>query len=262
MTGACPAEFIELAERLAAASGPVIRDHFRTPFAVDQKSDATPVTIADREAERVMRELIAEAFPGHGILGEELGSERIDAEYVWVLDPIDGTRAFIAGKPIFGTLIALTRNGAPILGVIDQPVNGERWVGAAGRGTTFNGAPVSARPCATLDQAILNTTSPDLFDGGDRPRFEKIAAASRDVLYGGDCYAYGLLASGFIDLVVEADLKPYDFCALAPVVNGAGGSITDWRSQALTLESDGRIVASGDPALHGQVIETLDFGGG
>ena len=261
MAGACPIEFIELAERLAAASGEVIRRHFRTPFAIEQKSDATPVTIADREAERVMRELIAETFPGHGILGEEHGSDRIDAEHVWVLDPIDGTRAFIAGKPIFGTLISLTQNGAPILGVIDQPVNGERWVGAVGVQTRFNGEDVTTRPCATLDRAILNSTSPDMFEGGDLTRFRNIAAASHVVLYGGDCYAYGLLASGFIDLVVEADLKPYDFCALAPVVEGAGGSITDWRGQGLTLESDGRIVASGDPSLHAQAIESLDFGG-
>jgi histidinol phosphatase-like enzyme (inositol monophosphatase family) len=250
-----------LAERLAAASGAVIRDHFRTPFSVDQKSDATPVTIADREAERVMRELIAVSYPDHGILGEEHGADRLDAELVWVLDPIDGTRSFIAGKPIFGTLIALTQNGEPILGLIDQPVNGERWIGAAGKKTSFNGAPATTRPCATLDQAILNTTSPDLFEGDDRTRFRKIAAEAHDVLYGGDCYGYGLVASGFIDLVVEADLKPHDFCALAPVVEGAGGSITDWRNQRLTLESDGRIVASGDPILHAQVIKTLDFGG-
>ncbi len=257
MAGPCPAEFIELAERLAAASGAVIRKYFRTPFAVDHKSDATPVTVADREAERAMRDLITAAYPDHGILGEEHGVHRADAEYVWVLDPIDGTRSFIAGKPIFGTLIALTRNGSPILGIIDQPINGERWIGAAGMKTLFNGATVTTRPCAAMDQAILNTTSPDLFENDDRTRFQKIAAASREVLYGGDCYAYGLVALGFIDLVVEVDLKPYDYCALAPVVEGAGGSITDWRNQKLTLGSDGRIVASGDPALHAQAISVL-----
>jgi inositol-phosphate phosphatase / L-galactose 1-phosphate phosphatase / histidinol-phosphatase len=259
MAGACPAEFIELAERLAAASGAVIRELFRTPFTVDRKSDATPVTIADREAERTMRELIAEAYPDHGILGEEHGNDRVDAEHVWVLDPIDGTRSFIAGKPIFGTLISLTRNGAPIMGVIDQPINGERWIGAVGLQTTFNGAPVATRPCPALDQAILNTTSPDLFEGDDQTRFRKIASASREVLYGGDCYAYGLVASGFVDLVVEMDLKPYDYCALAPVVIGAGGAMTDWRGALLKLGSDGRVVASGDPTLHAQVIKALDF---
>jgi histidinol-phosphatase len=260
MAGACPAEFIELAERLAAASGAVIRDHFRTPFAVDQKADATPVTIADREAESAMRELIAAAYPNHGILGEEHGADRTDAEHVWVLDPIDGTLSFIAGKPIFGTLIALTRNGVPILGVIDQPINGERWLGAAGMQTRFNGKPVTTRACAILDQAVLNTTSPDLFEGGDKARFQGAAAACHRVLYGGDCYAYGLLASGFIDLVIEADLKPHDYCALAPVVAGAGGVITDWRNRGLTLESDGRVLASGDPALHAKAIEALAFG--
>ncbi len=261
MAGACPVEFIELAERLAAASGAVIRNHFRTPFTIDRKSDATPVTIADREAERVMRELIANAYPDHGILGEEHGNDRVDAEFVWVLDPIDGTRSFIAGKPIFGTLISLTQNGAPVMGVIDQPINGERWIGAAGMQTTFNGAPAATRPCPALVQAILNTTSPDLFEGDDRARFQRIAAASHEVLYGGDCYAYGLVASGFVDLVVEVGLKPYDYCALAPVVNGAGGAMTDWRGDNLTLGSDGRVVASGDPALHAQVIKALDFSG-
>lgn len=261
MAGACPKEFIELAERLAAASGAVIRQYFRTSVAIDWKSDETPVTVADREAERAMRDLIAAAYPEHGILGEEHGADRADAELVWVLDPIDGTRSFIAGKPIFGTLIALTRNGAPILGIIDQPINRERWIGAAGMKTSFNGAPVATRPCATLDRATLNTTSPDLFAGGDRTRFRKIAAASHEVLYGGDCYGYGLVASGFIDLVIEAGLKPHDYCALAPVVEGAGGSITDWRNRKLTLGSDGRIVACGDPLLHAQVIEALDFSG-
>ena len=260
MAGACPLEFIELAERLAEASGAVIRGYFRTPFSVDQKADQTPVTIADRETESAMRELIGEAYPGHGILGEEHGSERTDSEFVWVLDPIDGTRAFIAGKPTFSTLIALVRNGTPILGVIDQPVNGERWIGAAGMATRFNGDPVATRACPTLDHAILNTTSPDLFDSADRPRFERLAATTRETLYGGDGYAYGLVASGFIDLIVEADLKPYDFCALAPVVEGAGGIVTDWRGAKLTLDSEGHIAAAGDAALHARAIGVLGDG--
>ena len=206
-----------------------------------------------------MRDLITAAYPDHGILGEEHGTHRGDAEYVWVLDPIDGTRSFIAGRPIFGTLIALTRNGVPILGIIDQPINGERWIGAAGMKTVFNGAPITTRPCPTLDRAILATTSPELFEADDLTRFRTIASASHETLYGGDCYSYGLLASGFLDLVVEMDLKPYDYCALAPVIEGAGGSITDWRNQNLTLNSDGRIVASGDPSLHAQAIKALDY---
>jgi histidinol phosphatase-like enzyme (inositol monophosphatase family) len=257
MAAACPPAFIQLAERLADASGAVIRRYFRTAVVAEAKADATPVTIADREAEAAMRDLIAEAFPDHGIVGEEHGSERGDAELVWVLDPIDGTKSFITGRPIFGTLIALTRGGMPILGVIDQPVLGERWIGAAGAQTTFNGAAAAVRACPALDQAILNTTSPDLFDGGDRGRFDRLAGKVRHTLYGGDCYAYALLASGFVDLVVEAGLNSYDFCALVPVIEGAGGVMTDWRGERLSMASSGRVVAAGDPGIHAQTIRAL-----
>ena len=257
MDDGCPQEFIDLAERLADASGNVIRRYFRTRVSVEEKPDETPVTAADREAEAAMREILATAAPTHGVIGEEFGNERGDASLVWVLDPIDGTKAFIAGKPMFGTLVALVREGAPILGIIDQPVYGERWLGAAGTRSRFNGAPIAARACNRLDQAILNTTSPDLFTDDDESAFVRLAAATKRTMYGGDCYAYGLLASGFIDLVVEAGLKPYDFCALAPVIEGAGGIITDWRGAMLTLESDGRVAAAGDRECHTRAIETL-----
>lgn len=258
MADDCSPAFVDFAGRLADASGVVINRHFRTRFEVERKADETPVTIADRESEAAMRRLIAETYPDHGIVGEEHGAEREDAELVWILDPIDGTRAFIAGKPMFGTLIALVRGGTPILGVIDQPVLGERWIGGAGRRTTFNGAAAAARPCGALTDAVLNTTSPDLFTGADAARFQRLSGAVAHTEYGGDCYAYGLLALGFIDLVVEADLKPHDFCALAPVVAGAGGTITDWHGDALSLSSDGRVVAAGDPALHARALEVLD----
>jgi len=260
MADDCPAAFVDFAGRLADASGVVINRHFRTRFEVERKADETPVTIADRESEAAMRRLICDAYPDHGIIGEEQGAEREDAELVWILDPIDGTRAFIAGKPMFGTLIALVRDGTPILGVIDQPVLGERWIGGAGRRTTFNGAGAAVRRCGALIDAVLNTTSPDLFAGADAARFQRLSGAVAHTQYGGDCYAYGLLASGFIDLVVEADLKPHDFCALAPVVAGAGGTITDWHGGALSLSSDGRVVASGDPALHARALEVLAAG--
>ncbi len=260
MADDCPAAFVDFAGRLADASGAVLTRHFRTRFEIERKADETPVTIADREGEAAMRRLICDAYPDHGIIGEEQGAEREDAELVWILDPIDGTRAFIAGKPMFGTLIALVRDGTPILGVIDQPVLGERWIGGAGRRTTFNGAAAAVRRCGALIDAVLNTTSPDLFTGADAARFQRLSGAVAHTQYGGDCYAYGLLASGFMDLVVEADLKPHDFCALAPVVAGAGGTITDWHGGALSLSSDGRVVAAGDPALHARALEVLAAG--
>ncbi|HUC60372.1 MAG TPA: histidinol-phosphatase [Alphaproteobacteria bacterium] len=250
MTEEVSAAHIALAEALADAAGAIIRGHFRQPIAVDEKSDQTPVTIADRAAEAAMRALIEQRFPEHGIIGEEHGSTRAEAEHVWVLDPIDGTKSFISGIPLFGTLIALTRRGRPVLGVIDQPILRERWLGAEGRATTLNGAPVRARACAALDRATLFSTAPELmFQGADAAGFARLRAAVKLVRAGGDCYAYAQLASGFIDLVVEAQLKPYDYCALAPVIAGAGGTITDWQGRTLDLAADGRVIACGDPAL-------------
>jgi inositol-phosphate phosphatase/L-galactose 1-phosphate phosphatase/histidinol-phosphatase len=250
MTEEVSAAHIALAEALADAAGAIIRRYFRQPITVDEKSDLTPVTIADRAAEAAMRALIEQRFPEHGIIGEEHGSTRAEAEHVWVLDPIDGTKSFISGIPLFGTLIALTRRGRPVLGIIDQPILHERWLGAEGRATTLNGAPVRARACASLNRATLFSTAPELmFQGADAAGFARLRAAVKLVRAGGDCYAYAQLASGFIDLVVEAQLKPYDYCALAPVIAGAGGTITDWQGRALDLAADGRVIACGDPAL-------------
>ena len=204
-----------------------------------------------------MRRLIAARFPDHGIIGEEFGRERADAEFVWVLDPIDGTKSFISGVPLFGTLIALACRGRPIIGVIDQPIQRERWIGADGRPTTFNGAPVRCRACTELAPATVFATSPDMFIDKDADGFRRLARAAKLVRYGADCYAYGLLALGFIDLVVEASLKPYDFSALAPIVAGAGGIATDWHGRELSLASDGRIVAAGDRRVHAAALALL-----
>ncbi|HEU0155266.1 MAG TPA: histidinol-phosphatase, partial [Stellaceae bacterium] len=231
-----------LAADLADTAAAAIRPHFRTALEVADKPDLTPVTIADRAAEAAMRRLIEARFPEHGIIGEEYGRVREEAEFVWVLDPIDGTKSFISGVPLFGTLIALAHNGRPILGVIDQPISGERWVGAAGRPTTLNGRAVRCRSCELLDPATLFTTTPDMFEGADAAAFTRIKAAVKLTRYGADCYAYGLLAAGFIDLVLEASLKPYDFCAMIPIVEGAGGVTGDWRGNPLTLASDGRVL--------------------
>jgi len=249
--------FLAFAHRLADAAGEVIRPYFRKPLAVRDKPDLSPVTAADRAAEERMRALIEARFPAHGILGEEFGREREDAELVWVLDPIDGTKSFISGVPLFGALIALTREGRPILGIIDQPISRERWVGAAGRPTTLNGAPIGCRACPSLAVATLFATTPDMFKGEDAAAFARVSAAVKLVRFGADCYAYGLLAAGFVDLVLEASLKPYDFCAMVPVVEGAGGIATDWRGRSLDIAADGRILVAGDRRAHEAALALL-----
>jgi len=248
---------LAFAQRLADVAGEVIRPYFRKPLVVNDKPDLSPVTGADRAAEQTMRRLIEQRFPANGILGEEFGRVREDAELVWVLDPIDGTKSFISGVPLFGTLIALTRAGRPILGIIDQPVLRERWAGATDRPTTFNGAAVGCRPCPALAAATLFATTPDMFKGEDAAAFARVSAAVKLVRYGADCYAYGLLAAGFVDLVLEASLKPYDFCAMVPVVEGAGGAATDWQGGVLDLASDGRILVAGDRRAHDAALALL-----
>jgi inositol-phosphate phosphatase/L-galactose 1-phosphate phosphatase/histidinol-phosphatase len=246
-----------LARDLADAAGAAIRPHFRAALTVDDKADLSPVTVADRAAEQAMREIIEQRFPAHGIIGEEFGAVRASAEYVWVLDPIDGTKSFISGVPLFGTLIALTRAGRPILGVIDQPVLCERWIGASGSATTLNGDPIRTRACPQLGAATLFATTPEMFRGADAAAFARVAAAVKLTRYGADCYAYGLLAAGFIDLVLEASLKPYDFCAIIPIVEGAGGVATDWRGDKLGLGSDGRVAVAGDRRAHEAALALL-----
>lgn len=260
MAAACPPDLIALAHRLADASGAVVRRYFRTPFDIVEKADWTPVTIADREAEEALRALIKSARPDHGIIGEEFGNERADARYVWVLDPIDGTGSFATGKPVFGTLIALLEDDVPILGVIDQPITGERWIGARGHGTTLNNKPVRTRPCPHLKAAWLESTSPSLFAKPDGEAFQRLAAATLRTRWGSDCYAYAVLATGFVDLVAETGLKLYDFAALIPVVEGAGGLITDWAGKPLTRRSGGHVLAAGDARVHAEACRVLADG--
>lgn len=249
--------FLALAERLADAARPIAQRYFRGALPVEDKADMSPVTRADREAESAMRALIAAAFPEHGIYGEEHGVERGDAEYVWVLDPIDGTRSFVTGVPLFGTLIALCHRGVPVIGVCDMPALGERWVGARGQATTFNGAPCRARPCRDLAAAWLFTTTPDMYAGESLAAFERLSAACKDRRFGTDCYAMGLLAAGFVDVVCEADVAPYDYLAHVPIIEGAGGVVTDWEGQPLTLASGDRMLAAGDAGVHAQAVAAL-----
>jgi inositol-phosphate phosphatase/L-galactose 1-phosphate phosphatase/histidinol-phosphatase len=253
-----PTDFIALAHALADAARPLIRHYFRTPVAIDDQSVYSPVTIADRECERAMRALLALHMPEHGIIGEEWGPEREDSEWVWILDPIDGTKAFITGKPCFGTLIALAHRGRPVLGIIDQAITEERWIGGNGLPTTLNGRSVKVRPCPDLAHAYAYTTGPEHFCDQTRPAWDRIAGQVKLARYGADCYAYALLATGFVDLVVEAGLKPYDFSALIPVIENAGGIITDWQGQTLTTASEGRVVAAGDARVHAQALGVLN----
>lgn len=248
---------IALVGRLADAAGAAIRPFFRRAFAIETKADASPVTEVDRAAEAAIRTILAIERPRDGVIGEEYGADRADAERVWVIDPIDGTRAFLAGRPLFGTLIALMEAGEPVLGLIDQPIARDRWLGAAGRPTTLNGAPARTRACAALAHAHLATTGPTYFGAEDGAAFDRVRGRCRDTLWGGDCHNYGLLASGHLDLVVEAGLKLHDYAALVPVVAGAGGRMTDWEGRALTATSDGRVIAAGDPRLTAAVSGLL-----
>lgn len=251
------ADLLALAHELADASGAVIRRHFRTKLTAEIKADNSPVTIADREAEQAIRAHLKSRAPGHGIVGEEFGADRDGAEIVWVIDPIDGTKSFVTGKPLFGTLIGCVRNGQPVAGIIDQPILYERWAAATGEGATFNGKTVRTRPCAQLGDAMLYATSPHMFPEREFAAFERVRKAVAWPNYGADCYAYGLVASGFADLVVEATLKFHDYCALVPVIEEAGGIITDWRGRALDAGSDGRVVAAGDRAVHRAALVLL-----
>jgi myo-inositol-1(or 4)-monophosphatase len=218
------------------------------------------VTRADRDAEAAMRALLLARFPEHGVMGEEHGTIRGDAEWLWVLDPIDGTRAFLTGRPLFGTLIGLLHRGRPVLGVIDQAATGERWIGVAGQATRFAGpfgGTAGCRPCAALAEAELAATSPDVFTEATAPRFDALKRRVRRTSWGGDCYAYGLLALGLLDIVADDTMKPWDWAALVPVVEGAGGRVTDWRGAPLTLDSAGDVLAVGDAALLPQVSALL-----
>lgn len=239
---------IARAHRLADVAAAAIRPHFRAGAAVEAKADASPVTIADRDAETAMRKVIAAECPDDGIIGEEFGATDGRSRRAWVLDPIDGTRSFITGRPLFGTLIALLEDGVPVLGLIDQCISGERWVGADGA-AWLNGNRIATRACPDLGAAHLATTAPHLFDAAGRAGFSRVEAAVRDTIYGGDCYNYALLATGCLDVVLEAGLKVYDWAALVPVVTGAGGVMCDWNGAPLRLGSDGRVIAAGNAAL-------------
>lgn len=250
---------ISLLNRLADVARAEILPLFRSNIQSEAKGDASPVTEADRNAEAAMRKLIEAEASGDGIHGEEYGVKEGVSGRQWVLDPIDGTTAFLAGRPIFGTLIALLEDGFPVLGLIDQPIAEERWIGVTGQGTTFNGKPATARLCPDLGKATIATTGPHYFSVEQGDRFMALAGQTdhKRMVMGGDCYNYGCLASGHLDIVAEAGLKLHDYAALVPVVEGAGGVMSDWRGEPLHAGSDGTVLALGDPARLEDVLEIL-----
>jgi myo-inositol-1(or 4)-monophosphatase len=250
------ARAVALATRLADTARAIARRHFRQPLAVEQKADRSPVTAADREIETELRRMIRAEFPTHGIRGEEFAAEA-GAEFTWVLDPIDGTKSFISGFPLFGTLIALVHAEQPVLGVIEAPATGERWLGGAGMATAFNGTRVRTSDCADIDRARVYSTTADTIRGEHWQRYDRYTQRAVMRRFGGDCYLYGMLASGYCDLVIEAALKPHDFMALVPIVQGAGGRISDWNGAALDWDSGDRVVAAATPALWEQAIAAL-----
>jgi myo-inositol-1(or 4)-monophosphatase len=259
-----PPSYAEFGHALADLAGAAVLPHFRRHLAVANKAGTRgqydPVTVADRAAERAMRAAIAKAFPDHGIIGEEFAPRAGAGSHQWVLDPIDGTRTFIMGSPLWGTLIGLLEDGVPIFGLMDQPFTRERFWGAGGRahlrGPAGKTRRLRTRPCAGLAEAVLTSTHPDLFQSQpEAAAFARVKQKARLTRFGGDCYGYCLLAAGFVDVVVEARLKPYDVIPLIPIVEGAGGQITTWDGKPAL--AGGQILATGDRRVHGEAIALL-----
>jgi histidinol-phosphatase len=254
-------DFAAFVDRLATVSGETILPFFRTALAIENKKAGgfDPVTAADRAAEDAMRATIRKNFPEHGILGEEYGSEQTEAEYVWVLDPIDGTKSFITGMTAWGTLIGLMRFGEPVFGMMHQPFTRERFSGDGGaaryRGPSGD-RDLHVRACASLGDAILSTTSPLLMNKADRATFTRVENTVKLSRYGGDCYAYCMLAAGLIDLVIETEIKPYDIVPLIPIITGAGGIISTWENEP--AQNGGRIVVAGDARVHDAALAILN----
>ena len=249
---------VDAALEIANRARDITLKYFRQPLEIRQKSDHSPVTIADQQTEALIREQVLSRFPGHGFYGEESGRTDPDADWIWVVDPIDGTTSFSTGKPTFGTLIALAYRGQPVLGIIDIPALDDRWLGVQGQPTLYNGQPVRCNAkVADLAQASAYTTTTKMFDKQAMPAYQALSSQCKFSVFGADCLGYGLLASGFTEIVVEAALKPYDFMALVPVVEGAGGVITDWQGKPVGLASGDRVVATANFELHQEVLKAL-----
>ncbi|MCG2841785.1 histidinol phosphate phosphatase [Sandaracinobacter sp. RS1-74] len=250
---------IILIQRLANAADEAVAPFFRANTKVEEKADLSPVTAADRAAEAAIRQMLKRDRPTDGIYGEEYGVERGSSGRVWVIDPIDGTRGFVAGRPLYGTLIALIEQDKPILGLLSAGAANDRWLGCTvGRPqTTLNGKSVRVRPCETLRRARAASTHPLAFTAAGHASFQRVGRSVADMLFGGDCHNYGLLAAGHLDLVMEEGLKPYDWAALVPIIQGAGGLITDWHGKPLSLTSEGHVLAAGDHRTHREALERI-----
>lgn len=241
----------------ADQAGQITLKYFRHDLIIDAKDDRSPVTQADREIEQNLRDMIAKKFPTHGIIGEEFGTHNTAAEFVWVIDPIDGTRAFMTGKPLFGTIIGLMHNGKPVIGCIDQAFTKERWFGITDQFATHNHQPIKVAPPRGLDQARLYVGSPDMFRGDKFENYLALCRAAKWPQYGCDCYAYGLMAMGWVDCVVERDLKIHDVAGIIPIITGAGGFIGDWDLNPITLDFNGECVAASHKDLARQATDLL-----
>ena len=250
---------VSFANHLSDESAKVIKQYFRQSIEKENKEDESPVTIADKKTELKIRDLIMDKYPDHGILGEEFEGKDIESEYLWVIDPIDGTRSFIAGHKDFGTLIALLHNKKPIIGIINCPMHEERWLGIDGKQTTMNGQKINTSNKQTVEESYLSSTGLYMFENDDFKRgFEKIIDKTRYHRFGGDCYNYGMVASGYIDIVIENTLKVHDYMALIPVIEGAGGKITDKFGKIINFDSDGSVVVSSNEKLHMQLIDIIN----
>lgn len=260
MTAALEAEFVLFLHELADAAGTIALRYFRAALPVDEKDDRSPVTEADRQIEQRLREMILSRYPQHGIIGEEFGPHQSQAEFVWVIDPIDGTRSFITGRPLFGTIIGLLHLGQPFLGLVDQPYTKERWLGRHGEWATHNATPLHVATARSLAQARLYTGSVGMFDDGKIEHFLLLSRRAKVVQYYCDCYAYALLAMGWVDAVVEQDLKLHDVAGLAAIISGAGGLLCDWRGQSVFAPSwNGQVIAASSPRLAEELRALLDF---
>lgn len=256
-------EIIDFANHLADLSGAVIKKYFRQENGEVTKDDDSPVTKADREAEKIMRDAIEKKFPTHGIIGEEYGVKKAKSDFTWILDPIDGTSSFIIGRAIFGTLIALTSGEKSLLGIMNQPITDERWIGIDSDATYFNGRKIRTRNCHEISEAVMCSSSSFYFQNGDEELLKKICALTKyqklgGIIYGGDCYSYASLASGFIDIVIDPGLKVYDYAATMPIVEMAGGIITDWQGNDPKLKSGVKLLACGNRELHEKVLKVIN----
>lgn len=250
-------DLLAAALEISAAAAHVPMRYFRSDIAVDDKPDESPVTIADRETETHLRAAIEARFPAHGIFGEEFGRVRPDSDTQWILDPIDGTKSFISGNPLFGMLVAVLRGGVAEAGVIRMPALNEWFGGARGGQATWNGRPIRCRPAPPLSEAWIYINEAERMIGPEPERLARLVKAGRFLRFANDCYAFGLLAAGHIDVVVDIDLKPYDYMPAVPVIEAAGGVITDWSGRKLGLDSDGTVIAAGSARLHAELVELL-----